>query len=158
MKKKSIALGILASLLFIIIIGVIFLPFILSSEFAKTQILRQANQRLPGTLQINELAFHWFSGTEARKISYDNRRSGLRIDIAELKNDRGLLHFMRSQNNAGTVDVKDPVFYLYPLPPSPAPPSESVAPAAKPKKAAPAEKPAKTPTIPAIGGQQGCRN
>jgi hypothetical protein len=153
MKKKSIVLGILAGLFLVIIIGLIFLPSILSSDFAKAQILRQANQRLPGTLHINKLAFHWFSGIEAGKISYDNRRSGLRIDIPELKNDRGLLHFMRSLNNVGTVDVKDPVFYLYPLPPSPEPPSESAAPAAKPKKAAPAVKPAKKPTIPAFGGQ-----
>ena len=137
MKKKSIVLGILTGLFLVIIIGLIFLPSILSSDFAKAQILRRANQRLPGTLQINKLAFHWFSGIEARKISYDNRGDGLRIDIAELKNDRGLLHFMRSLNNVGTVDVKDPVFYIYPLPPSPEPPSEKAAPAEKPMKSIP---------------------
>ncbi len=153
MKKKSIVLGILAGLFLIIIIGLIFLPSILSSDFAKTQILRRANQRLPGTLHIDKLEFHWFSGIEASKISYDNRRGGLRIDVAELRGDRGLLHFMRTLNNVGTVEIKDPLFYFYPLPPPFEPPSEKAAQPAKTQKTAPSAEPVKPPTLPPFLGQ-----
>ena len=115
MKKKSIVQGIVAGLFLIVIIGLIFLPAILSSDFARAHILLQANQRLPGKLLVDTWSLHWFSGIEVKGILYDNRENGLLVEVAELKNDQGLVHFIRTLNTVGTVEVKDPVVYFYPV-------------------------------------------
>jgi len=144
MKKKSIVLGIVAGLFLIAIIGLIFLPTILSSDFAKAQVLLQANQRLPGMLHVDKWSLHWFDGIEAKGIIYDNRQDGLRVEVAELKNNQGLIHFIQTFNNVGAVEVKEPVVYFYPV---------TKAPAQVPEEKTPSIKAEKAPKIPALLGQ-----
>jgi hypothetical protein len=114
MKTKPVLLWTAISLFFVIFVGLVFLPAILSSNLLKTRILESVNRHIPGQLQVAEWTFKWFSGIEAKGIIYDHRQENLFIEIAELKGYRGLVQLMADAGNLGGIEVVKPqvVFYL----------------------------------------------
>ncbi|MEE4265870.1 MAG: hypothetical protein V2I56_24490, partial [Desulfobacteraceae bacterium] len=114
MKTKPLLLWAAISVFFVIFVGLVFLPAILSSNLLKPYILETVNRHLPGRLQVAEWRFKWFSGIEAKGIVYDHRQENLFIEIAELKGYRGLVQLMADTGNLGGVEVVKPqvVFYL----------------------------------------------
>jgi hypothetical protein len=114
MKTKPVLLWTGISLFFVIFIGLVFLPAILSSNLLKPRILESVNRHLPGQLQVAEWTFKWFSGIEAKGIIYDHRQENLFVEVAELKGYRGLVQLMVDSGNLGGVEVVKPqvVFYL----------------------------------------------
>ncbi|MGD8993544.1 MAG: hypothetical protein PVI00_18955, partial [Desulfobacterales bacterium] len=91
MKTKPILTGTVIVVFFMIFAGLVFLPAVLSSDMLKPRILQSINQRLPGKLQVEQWRFKWFSGIEAKGITYDHRRENIFIEVAELKGYRGLV-------------------------------------------------------------------
>ncbi|MGD2037419.1 MAG: hypothetical protein PVH28_06005, partial [Desulfobacterales bacterium] len=114
MKTKPVLLWTAISLFFVIFVGLVFLPAILSSNLLKPAILETVNRHLPGRLQVAEWRFKWFSGIEAKGIVYDYRQENLLIEIAALKGYRGLVQLAADSGNLGGIEVVKPqvVFYL----------------------------------------------
>jgi hypothetical protein len=114
MKTKAVLFWTAISLFFVIFIGLVFLPAILSSNLLKPRILESINRHLPGQLQVAEWTFKWFSGIEAKGIIYDHRQENLFIEVAELKGYRGLVQLMADTGNLGAIEAVKPqvVFYL----------------------------------------------
>ena len=114
MKTKSTLIGTVVALFFVIFAGLVFLPAILSSDTLKPRLLQAVNQRLPGQLQVSEWKFKWFSGIDAKGITYDHRQENLLIEVAELKGYRGLLQLIVDPGNLGAVELLKPdvLFYL----------------------------------------------
>jgi hypothetical protein len=114
MKPKPVLLWTAISLFFVIFVGLVFLPAILSSNLLKPRILESVNRHLPGQLQITEWTFKWFSGIEAKGIVYDHRKENLFIEVAELKGYRGLIQLLADTSNLGGIEVVKPqvVFYI----------------------------------------------
>jgi hypothetical protein len=114
MKTKPVLLWTVISLVFVIFVGLVFLPAILSSNLLKPRILESVNRHLPGQLQVAEWTFKWFSGIEAKGITYEHRQQNLFIEVAELKGYRGLVQLLADMGNLGGVEVVRPhlIFYL----------------------------------------------
>jgi hypothetical protein len=114
MKTKPVLFWTAISLFFVIFVGLVFLPAILSSNLLKPRILESINRHLPGRLQVAEWRFRWFSGIEAKGIVYDHRQENLLIEIAALKGYRGLAQLLADTGNLGGIEVVKPqvVFYL----------------------------------------------
>ena len=114
MKTKSALIGTLVTLFFVIFAGLVFLPAVLSSDLLKPRILQEVNQHLAGQLQVSQWKFKWFSGIEAKGITYDHRRQNFFLEVAELKGYRGLVHLIADPGNLGAVEVLKPdvLFYL----------------------------------------------
>jgi hypothetical protein len=114
MKTKSALIGILLALCLVVFTGLVFLPAILSSDILKPRILQAVNQHLPGQLRVSEWKFKWFSGIEAKGITYDHRKEDLLIEVAELKGYRGLVHLIADPGNLGAIELLKPdvLFYL----------------------------------------------
>ena len=114
MKTKSVLLGTAVAFFFVIFAGLVFLPAILSSDMLKPRLLQEINQHLAGQLHIEEWTFRWFSGINAKGITYDHRQENLLVKVAELKGYRGLVHLITNASNLGGVEVVKPqvVFYL----------------------------------------------
>ena len=113
MKKKPVLFWTAISLFFVIFIGLVFLPAILSSNLLKPRILQSVNRHLPGQLQVAEWTFKWFSGIEAKGIIYDHRKENLYIEVAELKGYRGLVQLLADTGNLGGIEVVKPQVVLY---------------------------------------------
>jgi hypothetical protein len=114
MKTKSTLIGTLVALFFVIFAGLVFLPAILSSDILKPRLLQEVNQHLPGQLGVSEWKFKWFSGIEAKGITYDHRQENLLVEVVELKGYRGLVHLIADPGNLGAVELLKPdvLFYL----------------------------------------------
>jgi hypothetical protein len=114
METKSTIIGTLVALFLVIFAGLVFLPAVLSSDILKPRILQEVNQHLPGQLQVLEWKFKWFSGIEAKGITYDHRQGDLLVEVAELKGYRGLAHLIADPGNLGAIELLKPdvLFYL----------------------------------------------
>lgn len=114
MRKKPILFGTAIAVFFVIFAGLVFLPAILSSDMLKPRILQAVNQRLPGKLQVAHWRFKWFSGIEAKGITYDHQKENLFVEVAELKGYRGLVQLIVNARNLGGFEIirPDVIFYL----------------------------------------------
>ena len=113
MKAKPIIVGTVIVVFFVIFAGLVFLPAVLSSDMLKPQILQSVNQRLPGNLKVAQWRFKWFSGIEAKGITYDDQNQSLFIEVAELIGYRGLIQLIASRNNLGGVEIIRPQVLFY---------------------------------------------
>ncbi|MGD8723921.1 MAG: DUF748 domain-containing protein, partial [Desulfobacterales bacterium] len=113
MKTKPILLGTAIAVCFIIFAGLVFLPAILSSDVLKPRILQAVNGRLPGKLQVEQWRFKWFSGIEAKGITYDHPEENIFIEVAELKGYRGLVQLIANARNLGGVEIIRPQVLFY---------------------------------------------
>ncbi len=118
MKTKPVLLWTLIPLLFVIFVGLAFLPAVLSSDMLKPRILEKINRHLPGRLQVAEWTFKWFGGIEVKGIIYDYRQKNLFFKVAGLKGYRGLVQLLADAGNLGGVEVVQPqvVYYLTEVP------------------------------------------
>ena len=113
MKAKPILIGTAIVFFFVIFSGLVFLPAILSSEMLKPRILQSVNQHLPGTLQVAQWRFKWFSGIEAKGVTYDHQEQNLFVEIDELKGYKGLAQLMVNARNMGGVEIIRPQLLFY---------------------------------------------
>ena len=113
MKAKPILLGTVIGVFFMIFTGLVFLPAVLSSDMLKPRILQSVNQRLPGNLKVEQWRFKWFSGIEAKDITYDDQNQNIFIEVAELKGYRGLVQLIANRNNLGGIEIIRPQVLFY---------------------------------------------
>ena len=103
MKTKPVLLWTAISLVFVIFVGLVFLPAILSSNLLKPRILESVNRQLPGKLQVADWTFKWFSGIEAKGITYEHRQENLFVEVAALKGYRGLFQLLVDAGNLAVL-------------------------------------------------------
>ncbi|MGD8344753.1 MAG: DUF748 domain-containing protein, partial [Desulfobacterales bacterium] len=131
MKTRPLLVGTVIVVFFMIFAGFVFLPAVLSSDVLKPHILQSVNQRLPGNLQVAQWRFKWFSGIEAKGITYNDQQQNVFIEVAELKGYRGLVQLIANARNLGGVEIIKPqvLFYIsdqqQPKPPKTAAPSRA---------------------------------
>ena len=113
MKTKSVLLSAAVAFFFVIFAGLVFLPAILSSDTLKPRLLQTVNQHLPGQLQVEEWTFKWFSGINARGVTYDHRQENLLVTVAELKGYRGLVQLLINSGSLGGIEVVKPQVFFY---------------------------------------------
>jgi hypothetical protein len=113
MKTKSVFLSTTVALFFVIFAALVFLPAIISSDMLKPRLLQAVNRHVPGQLQIEEWKFKWFSGINAKGITYDHRQENLLVTVAELKGYRGLVHLITNAGNLGGFEVVKPQVVIY---------------------------------------------
>lgn len=114
MKTRPVLFGSAIALFFVIFAGLVFLPAILSTDTLKPRLLQQINRHLPGQLQVEHWRLKWFSGIEAKGITYDHRQQNLLVKIAKLRGYRGLVQLIANSRNLGGIEVVEPevVFFL----------------------------------------------
>lgn len=139
MKTKSILLGTIIGVFFVIFAGLVFLPAVLSSDVLKPHILQAVNERLPGKLQVAQWRFKWFSGIEVKGITYDDQEKNLFVEVAELKGYRGLVQLIANARNLGGIEIIKPQVLFYISDKQPTEPSKE-------------GRPSKTAGLPALTG------
>ena len=107
MKTKPVLIWTAISLFFVIFVGLVFLPAILSSNLLKPAILETVNRHLPGRLQVAEWRFKWFSGIEAKGIVYDHRQ-GRSAQDGQVGEEESFRHEWTSFPSKGKDPVQGP--------------------------------------------------
>ena len=114
MKKSKIVLCFVTGLAVAALIIIALLPSIVSSDMMKPFVIRQANQRLPGQLQLESWSASWFGGIQGQGIVYDHQADGYLAQVSEISTDKGLLGMIAAGGELGSVEIMDPavVFFL----------------------------------------------
>ena len=114
MKTRSVLFGSAIALFFVIFAGLVFLPAILSTDLLKPRLLQAINRHLPGQLQVEQWRLKWFSGIEAKGITYEHRQQNLLVKISKFRGYRGLFQLIVNARNLGGIEVVEPqvVFFL----------------------------------------------
>ncbi|MCP5050353.1 MAG: hypothetical protein GY940_24530, partial [bacterium] len=97
----------------IILVVLVLLPGILSSNWAKKKVLEKANHKLPGQIAINKWSFSWLDGIRCTGLKYDNRPDGLLVRIEDITTSKGLLRLVANHKDLGVINVKDPGLDFY---------------------------------------------
>ncbi len=112
MRKKTLLILIPSILIIAALVTAALLPGILSSGWAKSLIISQLNRSLPGQIDIADWQLHWTKGIQAAGLTYDHHQAGFNAKVARLSTDKGLLHFIRSTEHLGSIEIKDPKIFL----------------------------------------------
>ncbi|NNK96730.1 MAG: hypothetical protein HKP41_20460, partial [Desulfobacterales bacterium] len=112
-KKKFSIWTALVGLLLAALVVLFLLPSLVSTDWAGNKIKQVINDRLPGAIDFETLSVSWFSGIKSSAISYDNRQHGIVIKVAELSTVKGLLALAVNHKELGSIDVKEPVAYVF---------------------------------------------
>jgi len=113
-KTRSVLFGSAIALFFVIFAGLVFLPAILSTDLLRPRLLQAINRHLPGQLQVEQWRLKWFSGIEAKGITYKHRQQNLLVKISKFRGYRGLFQLIVNARNLGGIEVVEPqvVFFL----------------------------------------------
>jgi len=112
-KKRSIIWPLLAALLLIVISGLLFLPSLLSTDWAEKRIKQAVNSRIPGQINFDDLSLSWSKGILGQGITYDDRSGGIVVKVAQITTSKGLFALAANYKELGEIIVKDPVAYIY---------------------------------------------
>jgi len=112
-KKKSKLFVILGGLLLFFLIGLFFLPNLISSDWAENKIKEAAGDRLAGKLDFDDLSLSWLNGIQCRGISYDSPAEGVLVKVADVKISKGLLALAADRTDAGIVTIEKPVVSVF---------------------------------------------
>jgi len=112
-KKKSKLFVILGGLLLFFLIGLFFLPNLISSDWAENKIKEAAGDRLAGKLDFDDLSLSWLNGIQCRGISYDSPAEGVLVKVVDVKISKGLLALAADRTDAGIVTIENPVVSVF---------------------------------------------
>jgi len=113
-KKKKVGrrivskfLMVLLVLLLVLVVAVVFAPAILSSDYARTAILKKVNEGQPFELSIGSWSFGWASVSKLEKIEFkDSKNTVISVPLVEMTG--GLLKLIPTLKDLGEITVNEP--------------------------------------------------
>lgn len=160
-KKKSILLPVAAGSLLLVVIGLFFLPQLLSTDWAANKVIQAASDRAPGKVNFDDISLGWFTPVRVKGITYDDPATGVLVQVADLTTAKGLLALATNYKEFGEITIADPALFIRveektsQPPPATSPGQPSTQPPA-PEAEAPDDTKTSQPgtlTFPAISGQ-----
>lgn len=95
-----------------VILFLVLLPTILSTQWGKGRILGMAIPHIPGEMSIDSWSLSWLGEQKLDGISYSDTQAGVEVDAAELSISKGLTSFLLDRGNMGTITLSRPVVQI----------------------------------------------
>ncbi len=95
------------------LLGIFFLPAILSTEWVSSAVKRNINNKAPGTIDFKNVSFSWTNGFHAQDIVYENKAEGITFRARDISTEKGLLALATNYTNIGQVTITDPTTYIH---------------------------------------------
>ncbi|MGW8193113.1 MAG: hypothetical protein ACWGOX_02500 [Desulforhopalus sp.] len=111
-NTKPIVLSILAGLLLVVLLVLLFLPTLISTDWATAKIKQTVNSKVDGQLDFDKLSVSWADGIRCRGITYKNTAQGLLVQVAEVTTEKGLLPLATHYREFGKVEIVEPKVYV----------------------------------------------
>ncbi|CAK8718980.1 MAG: hypothetical protein CDV28_13416 [Candidatus Electronema aureum] len=111
MKKKKLLLAAGAgagTLLAVTLLA----PTLLSSSWVRNFALNKLNKSIPGTLAAGSCSIGWQQGLKCTQVTYSDAEQGLHLDLAALKNNKGLWALLTAREELGEISLEEPVLLL----------------------------------------------
>lgn len=114
------------AMLILLVLLVVCLPWLCSTGFVKSKVLGIANNKIDGSVSVDEWSLRWTRKISLRGIVFEDPGSATRVAVDEVRTDRGLLGFLLNRKNLGTVYVDAPFVTATVPEDEPSPPVESL--------------------------------
>ena len=92
---KRIAVFAALSLLWVLLLLVVFAPALLSTAAGRSVVEGLFNSRVNGSISIGSLSLNWLSGQAVENISLRDEAGETVLSIRSMKNDRSLWHLLK---------------------------------------------------------------
>ena len=112
-KKKKTLLSILAGLVLLLSLGLLFLPNVISTNWAGNKAKQAVNARIPGHVDFASMSISWLNGVQLQGITYDNRTEGILVKVADVSISKGLLSLATNYKALGEINITEPNAYVY---------------------------------------------
>ncbi len=103
---------------FLVLLVMVVLPSIISSNPFRNFVLTSINSRIHGTLSIEDISIGWSKGLVVQKIQYKDTRTGFEAEIPQITGNHSFLKFVIFPKNIGTITLKNPKFLTHHKPKS----------------------------------------
>lgn len=124
-KKLLIAVGGGVALLAVSLL--VLPPLLLSSNWVRGLVLGKVNRSISGELAAEGCSIGWRQGAVCSGVTYSDAGQGLRLDIAELRLNRGLWPLLTAPEDLGEIVLDRPELLLTLKPASPEQPTAQTA-------------------------------
>jgi len=111
-RKRSVLFYAVAGVLLFALIVLLFLPSLVSTQWAGNKARQAINSRIPGQVDFKSLSLSWFSGLWCEGLTYDYPAEGIALKVAEISTAKGLLALAANYHELGEVTFIQPVVYL----------------------------------------------
>jgi hypothetical protein len=108
LKAMVVLLGLVVLLVFL-------LPYAVSLGPAERLILQAVNERIDGTLAVEDWSFRWLKGMAVHGVTYTDAVSQTRVDIKAIRSTHGMFALVKPVKSLGAVYVVEPRIVLGPL-------------------------------------------
>ena len=136
MKKKKLLVA-AGGTVALLAVGLLALPLLLSSDWMRSFVLGKVNRSIPGEVAVEDCTIGWQQGAECSGVVYSDSKQGLRLDIAELRLNRGLWPLLTAPEDLGELVIDRPELLLTVKPAKPEQPAETADSSAAEQKAGP---------------------
>ncbi|MDH4319121.1 MAG: hypothetical protein OEV64_12065, partial [Desulfobulbaceae bacterium] len=99
-------------LLGLFLFGLLLLPRFLSTSIVSTFLVSSIDEAIPGHLTIKKSHVTWHDGITLNDVNYLDSRQGLKVDIPEVRIDKGLLELLSVFSNWGLITLEAPTIEL----------------------------------------------
>ncbi|MCW5199328.1 hypothetical protein VU05_01110, partial [Desulfobulbus sp. F1] len=111
MKKKKLLLAVGAGAGTLLAVT-LFAPTLLSSGWVRNFALSKLNKSIPGKLAAGSCSIGWQQGLKCTQVTYSDTEQGLHLDLAALKNNKGLWALLTAREELGEILLEEPVLLL----------------------------------------------
>lgn len=111
-KKKSIVLPAALGLVLFILVGLFFLPQLLSTNWAANKVMQTVSDKSPGTVNISDISMGWFNPVSIKGLTYDDPKAGILFKVADLTTAKGLWALATNYKDLGLISIKAPELFI----------------------------------------------
>jgi len=91
-----------------LVILLVCLPWLASTDMVRNRVVATVNARLPGTLEVEEWSLHWLQGLSIKGVFYQDD-AGNQFRIADLLLEKGLLDLAMNRRDLGRIELTQPM-------------------------------------------------
>lgn len=106
---SSLLLYLPALLVLVILLPLLFLPQLISSDWARAKIEQQLAAKTHGLVETDKIQLSWFSGIGVKGLRFTNEQHGIFLTVDEITTEKGLFSYLINRSDLGQLRLISPV-------------------------------------------------
>jgi hypothetical protein len=98
--------------LFIALLGLLFLPKIISTTWFTTKAKQAINEKIPGKVQFTDITLSWLEGIQIIDMVFEDQNSGFLFKAEKISTTKGLLSLATNYKDGGVINIQKPQAFI----------------------------------------------
>ena len=100
-------------ILFVAILGLVFLPQLSSTSWFSGKIKQAINEKIPGKIDFTNLTLSWLNGLQINGLVYNDQSKSNGFTIEKISTSKGLLSLATNYKDGGVITIEKPQATVY---------------------------------------------